>query len=84
MYNKFWLCIGGVANDGASTSSQNQGVKMNKVAPVVIKSCKEEFQRYYAKKDKLVTGRITNEYAPHALLLVSYHKTSAARNSLKL
>ena len=68
-----WVVVERQSIGPESPSKNNHMVlKTNKVAPVVIKSCREEYQRYYAKKDSLVSGKISSEYVPHALLLVRH------------
>ena len=46
-------------------------VRTNKVAPVVIKSCKEEFQHHTDFKEPIVYGKIAEDMTEHALIMVS-------------
>ena len=55
------------AKDGVGTV-----VRMNKVAPVVIKSCREEYQKHdESERGEIVYGRLDARHPQHALVLVS-------------
>ena len=48
-------------------------VRMNRVAPVVIKSCREEYQKHEeTKRDHVVYGRLGEDSPEHALISVSH------------
>ena len=46
-------------------------IRENKVAPIIIKNCKEEFQHVTDFKEPLVYGRIADGMPEHALVRVS-------------
>ena len=46
-------------------------VRENKVAPIIIKKCKEEFQHITDFKEPLIYGRIADGMPEHALIQVS-------------
>ena len=45
--------------------------RTNEVAPIIIKNCKEEFQRVSDFKEPIVYGRIADNMPEHALIRVS-------------
>jgi hypothetical protein len=47
-------------------------VRTNKVAPVIIKDCREEFQRISDLKDTVVYGAMGDNMPEHPLIKVRY------------
>ena len=54
-----------------TTATGQTVVRCNKVAPVVIKSFREEFQHHTDFKEPIVYGRVRDDLPEHALVLVN-------------